>query len=96
MDMLVLHDETAEGVALRGAQRPFAAAWTFTVAATGLVRTLTGPEAEPVVDREELAARLRAVAAACEREGNFAPAPSLRPDAVTEMQQAIATLHATT
>ena len=96
MDMLVLHDETAEGVALRGAERPFVAAWTFTIAATGLVRTLTGPEAEPVVDGQELAARLRAVAAACERDGSFAPVPSPRPDAITKMEQALATLHATT
>jgi hypothetical protein len=96
MDLLVLHDETAEGVALRGAERPFAAAWTFTVAATGLVRALTGPEAGPVEDREGLGERLRAVAAACERGVSPAPASAAPPgaDAVTQMEQAIATLHA--
>jgi hypothetical protein len=99
MDLLVLHDETAEGVALRGAQRPFAAAWTFTVAATGLVRTLTGPDIKPVGDREALARRLRAVAADCHRTDGAAGAPPPQPDAhadaVTQMAQGVATLHAT-
>ena len=100
MDMLVLHDETAEGVALRGAERPFTAAWTFTVAATGLVRTLTGPEARPIADREGLAKRLRAIAAACVRDDSPVPAgpppPPAGADAIAQMEHAIATLHATT
>jgi hypothetical protein len=98
MDLLVLHDETAEGVALRGPQRPFAAAWAFTVAATTLVRTLTGPDAKSVDNAEELARRLRAVAADCHRGDATAPPPQpdANVDAVAQMQQAIAMLHATT
>ena len=101
MDLLMLHDETAEGVALRGTQRPFAAAWTFTVAATELVRTLTGPDAKPVADGEALARRLRAVAANCHRDGAATGGPppqrnaNANPDAVAQMEQAIAALHTT-
>jgi hypothetical protein len=94
MDLLVLRTETTEGVALRGSDRTFAAAWTFTAAAEELVRTLTGPRAEPVADPAALSARLRAVT-----RGRPDPAAPDVHDAasaeVAAMERAIATLRLT-
>jgi uncharacterized membrane protein YccC len=98
MDVLVLRAETAEGIALRGAGRPFAPAWIFTAAAEQLVRTLTGVHAEPVADAPQLAARLRRIAADChavEAGGPPPPAavPALHRDAaleeISEMEHAV-------
>ena len=101
MDLLVLRTETTEGVALRGSRGAFAAAWTFTAAAEELVRTLTGPRAEPIADPAALSARLRAVTRACRPEAVSPPSsPVAREDdvaanaEVAAMERAIATLRA--
>lgn len=97
--VLALRAATAEAQEIPNTPMEFGPTWTFLSAAEDLVRTRAGPNAGPVPDRAEVAARLERVEAAClpgrveaARPRPVEPDTTLASEEVARMERAVTAL----